>query len=372
MKRKKNKKARQNRVDYIDQYLYGEHYSDRYDPLRNKGKKNDVEKAHLAKTVKRCILTVTCLAVFCLGYFFMYVIMERNAMPSDFPQPVAVSGQEDNPAKPNVNDADVALNAKYIPSYYLDGGKMMEAVIQDAINDGYNAVMFDLKRRDGTLAYPSNLTAAATYRAIADPGADIKKSIDMLYENNLVPLARVYCFSDNTAALADPALAVTDAAGQPWRSPSGRYWLNPYSAYAVEYLTSIILEIQELGINSILLDGVSLPDGNLENAKFPGLEGAPPAAQFATAFLADLRGKTNNTTRLMLGTDLTLASEADLPGILASCQTAQKDGTVPVITLTLPVQTAMKALSDANVRNYIFILTATQAEESSTEMELPE
>lgn len=365
MKRKRDKKTQEAQVPYADKYLYGDNYSDKYDYLRNTDKKNDVEKELAANAIKRTLLVLGCILVFCLGYFFMAVMMERNALPEA--QPSVITPDSASPgALPGINDVDLSLNANYIPSHYLDGGAMTESVIRDAIDGGFNAVMFDLKRENGTLAYDSKLTSATTYNAVASPGSDVKKSVEMLLENNIIPLARIYCFSDSTAAVNDKSIAVTTSDGGVWRDAHNNAWLNPYSSYAVKYLTSVALEVQELGITNIIVSAATLPDGDLSSAVFEGAPGNRPEQSVFASFLEGLRSTLDSGTRLLSGTDYTISAESEIQAVIdAFLASGVNSGDVPVFTLSIPLRPVVEALSAANINRYIFIISAQQTQEST-------
>lgn len=362
MKWKKEKRKKEHPVSFADQYIYGENYSDKYDYLRHNGKKNDVEKEQAAKTLKQISCVVGCILIFCLGYFLMCITMERNAMPNPVVPEEVPAGQEPG-GLPDINDVDISLNAKYISSEYLDGGTMVDAVIRDAVDGGYNAVMFDLKRANGTLAYESTLTAAATYNAVASPGTRIQESVTRLLENNIIPLARIYCFIDSTAPVADSSIAVTNADEEVWRDRQGNAWLNPYAVYTAEYLTSIVLEVQDLGIQNIILAGLSFPQDALGDAVFNGGESNQPDQAMTDAFLTNLRRKTNRDTRLLAGTDLTIATQDELQSTIDAYASAYKSaGSVPVLTISVPAEDVMDALNEAKINSYILIIPANHAE----------
>lgn len=371
MKHKQKKDQAEQPVTYADQYIYGENYSDKYDYLRNKGKKDPEKKAAALKNLKRAGVLLGCIAVFCAGYFLMGVIMERNAIPE------AISGEPPSAQTPggelpDVNEVNLTLNAKYISSDYLDGGAMIDAVIREATDSGYNAVIFDLKRENGTLAYPSGLTAAATYSAVASPGVNVRESVQMLLENNIIPLARIYCFPDNTAAAADTGIAVTTANGAVWKDAGGNSWLNPYSDYAKEYLASVVLEVQELGITNIILDGLTFP-GQLTGAVFSGApEGQTPDSALTAQIINALRGQLSGKTRLLAAADFNVANETELNAAIEQyLALEQKDGVVPVLTMSIAPQAAADALDNAKINSYIFIISEPETE-ATTEMESPE
>lgn len=370
MKRKKEKKLKEDQASFIDKYLRGDNYSDKFDAVRQPRQKNEVEKAYSLRNIRRALVITSCILLFCFGYFLMCIMMERNARPQPSAPEQTTTGLQSGGNVPNINDVNVDLSAKYISSDYLDGGTMVEAIIRDAVTEGYNAVLFDLKRPNGTLAYQSRLTDAVTFNAVASPGAKVKESVAMLLENNIIPLARIYCFSDNTAAGADSSMAVTKADGGLWKDSGGSAWLNPYDSYAVQYITSVILEVQDLGISSIILDGVSSPKGNLTGAVFSGSETNQVDDGVFDSFLSGMRTKVAAGTRLLVANNMTITGMDELPAVVAELAAQAQKGTVPVITLSIPAQSVAQALSQAKITHYIFVISpATEEESTQTETE---
>lgn len=363
MKHKKEKKLKQNQSVFIEKYLYGENYSDKYDSLRGK-QKDETKKAYNLHYLRLTALVAGCAALFCFGYFTMCVMMERNAMPSVLPSdtPPAVS---DNTDLPDINQTNIGLQAKLISSDYLDGGVMVESIIRETLNEGYNAVLFDLKRPNGTLAYQSALTSAETFHAVAAPGSKVKESVAMLLENNIIPLARIYCFSDDTATAADPSLAVAAQAGGLWKDREGHAWLNPYQSYAIRYLTEIILEAESLGISNIILDGVELPGEDLSGAVFSGGPNQQAEAAVFNTFVEEVRAKTGQGTRLLCAQNRQATDEAALQTLLAELAAWKEPGTVPVITSPLPAGHVIQTITASGANHYIFAVPPGQEEQTT-------
>ncbi len=368
MKRKKNKKQKETPVTFADQYIYGENYSDKYDYLRKKDKKDSVEKAWQEKRLKQTAFAAGCILLFCLGYFIMSVVMERNAMP-----PIAAPGENpvisENGVLPDISKVNVKLHTKYIPAEYLDGGVMMDAVIHDVAEGGYNAVLFDLKRENGTLAYPSSLTAAATYDAVASPGAEVEASIQMLLENNIIPLARIYCFSDPNASALDAGIAVQNENGAVWTDSSGKSWLNPYSDYAREYISAVVLEVEKLGVHNIVLDGLTFPTGKRTGAVFPGAEGELSETVF-DRFVSDLRQQVKADTSLLPTIAHPIEDSSQIDSAVSAFQSAPlAAGSIPVFTLSIQAEAVTAALQDAGIDSYILILSESKEEDTTTPTE---
>lgn len=354
---KKKSKDQQidNTIDFADKYLYGDNYSDKFDSIRGKdraSKKADTERK--SRIVSTAVIAVCSVVAFCLGYFVITVNMERQTfVPETTPPPSDIAGQTpDSNDTPSINDTNLQLVSKLISSDHFDAGAMISATIEKAVNDQYNSVIFDFKRQNGSLSYNSKLTLAETFKAVASPGFDVNSSVKMLLENNIIPVATIYCFSDNTAPLVDNNIAVKTPDGNPWKDKSGNTWLNPYSEVAVDYLVSIVKEAVEMGIKNIILEGVSFPGGDLSTAFFgEGVEQVDQAK--LDEFVAKVRASVPNDCRVSVASHSNFSDATGFEQILP----ALKDpaGALPIVTSTMAPTDAIKLFSESGVKNYILV-----------------
>lgn len=242
-------------IDFADKYNEPEGtgiYSDKFDYMRPRPKKKRQLKAKLKKLGKVLAAVAIGFLVMAVGYTGMDVYMQRNAMPS------ASEAGEDNGGA--MNEVALNLKSKYIESISLDGGVMLESVISDAAENGYNSVTFDLKRSEGSVGYKSRLAAVDTYGAVAFPAGNLKASVETLKGNDILAVGRVYCYLDNLVPAQDNSAAVLDGNSIPYTDGRGNTYLSPDSQTAYKYIKDIILEAYEMGVTVFVLDGVDLPD----------------------------------------------------------------------------------------------------------------
>lgn len=346
---KKNKKNNDsNYIPFADKYIYGPNYSDKFDYMRDIGKDERIaeKKKKTRKAFFNILTALFCVALFVGGYFIMCIIMEFNAF---HPQTESNNTQITDDAP--IIRPDMAIGAKYISSSYLDGGAMISSVIEKAAKENYGAVFFDLKRSDGTLAYNSELTASDSYQSVASPGSDVKKSITMLNDNNITPIARIYCFNDNIAASADRQIAIQDENSSPWKDSSGNAWLNPSSEYAREYLLSIIKEAAGLGIKVIVLDGVAYP------ADSP----AEVRQDILKSFVDEAQKALGNDVKIYVAQNFTLHSDEELVKMYASISDTGLFGeySLPIITSGVANNEMMLNLNNKYFTNYITIFDSS-------------
>lgn len=242
-------------IDFADKYNEPEGtgiYSDKFDYLRPKTKKKKQHKIQLKKLGKILAAAALSFLVIGVGYTGMDVYMQRNAMP--------LASQSDEDLGGAMNEVALSLKSKYVESISLDGGVMLQSVISDAMDGGYNSITLDLKRSEGSVGYKSRLAAVDTYGAVAFPAGNLKASVEMLKNNDILTVGRVYCYLDNLVPAQDYSAAVLNSNSIPYTDSRNNTYLNPDSQTAYKYIKDIILEAYETGITVFVLDGVDLPN----------------------------------------------------------------------------------------------------------------
>ena len=149
----------------------------------------------------------------------------------------------------------------------------LDALIQVADQTEINAIVISMKEDWGQISYETDLALAKRYgTAMSNPYiTDVQQVVAKLYEHNIVPIARVACFRDNTLARLHPEFAVLDEeTGGVFVDTAGHAWLNPYNHDVWEYLVSVAEEVASLGFREIQFDYVRFPTEGIANAVYPG------------------------------------------------------------------------------------------------------
>jgi hypothetical protein len=181
---------------------------------------------------------------------------ETAASSKDYPFETIVSGSEET--QTDQNDIP-AVSGYYISTEMLSGGVDK---VRDALKaaSGYNAVLIDVKSVYGNFYYSTKLSGAS----VATDGIDVTE-VDALIKDltqtqGLTVIARVPAFSDSNFALAHQSEGLPLSSGALWTDHNGCYWLNPYSNDVQSYLSSIGLELSDLGFDEVLYDDFYFPD----------------------------------------------------------------------------------------------------------------
>ena len=155
------------------------------------------------------------------------------------------------------SEEDASSQAEKLTGYYIT--TTMMAKDMDAVRaalsqmDDYNAVMIDVKSVYGSFYYSTAISGAAKATVM-----DIKQVDSLISElaqqKGVTLIARVPAFSDPEYSLKHQSQALPLYNGALWTDENNCYWMNPYSNDVQGYLTSIALELANLGFDEVLFD----------------------------------------------------------------------------------------------------------------------
>lgn len=236
------------KISFADKYITDG--DSKFDKKSAKNKKPVFTKENLRKFSKNAVAVICCLIIVAAGYTLMDVYMLRRAMPEN--QEISDSGG-------GIKNVSLEFKSREIDSLSLDGAVMLSAVIDDAVDNGYTSVTFDIKRDDGTIGYDSLLATIDTYGAVSSPASNLEKSVAALLERDVLPIARISCYKDNIIPEADDSAAVKQN-GKVYKDADGNTYLNPNSDIAYSYIKGIIEETKGMGITVFILDNCALPE----------------------------------------------------------------------------------------------------------------
>lgn len=159
-----------------------------------------------------------------------------------------------------------------------------EAVLQLAREGRINAVELDVKEESGEIGYESSVPLAAeagTAAGYYDP----RQAIAELDALGVRVIGRVVCFLDPILAGwawengRTEMIVLNEALDAPLANNYGTAaFTNLANADVQQYLTEVVMEAVELGFDEILLDYIRRPEGPLDRAQFPGLDGPSDVA----------------------------------------------------------------------------------------------
>ena len=224
-------------------------------------------------TVALLVLMIAILAWFCwVLWLERYVIYTDDGAIIDYSlSSEKLSGVE---AKPPKSDYQVSI-------YYNEGENAIETqaelsqmagyyvTIDDLLTDlpgvreqlialpNGTPVMIEVKSRYGYFYYPSEIDGVHFSSTVNVE--EVGKLINELKLRGLYLIAKVPAFRDYLFGLNNVSCGLPVKGGYLWMDDEGYYWLKPQDAGTMGFLTSIILELKEMGFHEVALGDFRFP-----------------------------------------------------------------------------------------------------------------
>ena len=211
-----------------------------------------------------------------------YVVYASSGAKLDFSQSsYEISGVEAAPPKSDMEvsifynegaDAiDTTKEMTQLSGYYITGDMYKEdldhVMLQVERLPSSTPIMVDMKGPFGTFFYNSKLDEAITSQSTNIQG--VSQLLDRINKKGFYKIARISAFRDRTFGEnhVSSGLYMLSRAGL-WMDEGGMYWLDPTNATAINWISSVVLELKEMGFDEVLLDNFRFPQN--ENYIFSG------------------------------------------------------------------------------------------------------
>lgn len=224
------------------------------------------------------LLMIAIIAWFCwVVWLERYVVYTRDGATIDFSLSAEIPAGEvavppavgDGPGI-YYNEGENAINTSteltQLAGYYITAQMMIDdmAGVQERIatlSTG-TPVMIELKGGYGSFYYSTGIEAAITSSSVDVAAVDAL--ISQMKSKNLYLIAQVPAFRDSTYALNHVTSGVpyTGGGGALWLDSGGCYWLKPTDSGVLGWISSIILELRNMGFNEVVLSDFSVPEGD--------------------------------------------------------------------------------------------------------------
>ncbi len=253
----------------------------------------------------KVVAIVAALAVlFMLGWALYQPIYDlitgntpRPSEPSAPSQGDASTSDEGNSSteEPPQEVEDNGLHSIYVPQSVLADETQLDTLIQSLEGTEINTVVFELKADDGTVLYQSQLELVAQANAQSEDAFSLTEVTEKLKAANLRPVGILHAFQDHLATRLGSTYPIkynnTDVTWlDDFPDQGGRSWLNPYSADAQAYVTSLANEAVEMGVTDVVLDSVFFPTmGGSESATYGAESNNKTRQQVLTEFVSSVR-----------------------------------------------------------------------------------
>ena len=203
------------------------------------------------------------------------------------------------------NAVEITNEMSQLNGYYIDAEMLTDDLVGvwdalDLLSPG-TPVMVELKGGYGSFYYTSGLSDAIMSQSVSVAAVD--ELIKELQDRGFYTIAKVSAFRDYNYGLNHVNHGLPVAGKQYlWSDDGGCYWLNPNSETTLNWITSIVKELQNKGFNEVVLADFRFPAG--EKYSFNGdknealmnaatkLLGATADPTFTLSFCVDNAGFT--------------------------------------------------------------------------------
>lgn len=223
------------------------------------------------------------------------------------------NGDKEDVVTPGDNTPDTPTSLDSICGFYLPFSALqsdtLPATLSAAHKAGFNAVLFDLKDADGNLYYQFATPEAKKIGYATDSltSTELTALFDLIRENGLQPIPRLYAFRDDVACakLADARISYVENHSWAWydgdKAKGAKKWLNPYSATAQGYIQGLAEELKNQGAAAVMLEGVQFPDKLTATAYLGDTAATVSKSDVLAAFVAATRTRLGADCPLLLG-----------------------------------------------------------------------
>ncbi len=149
-----------------------------------------------------------------------------------------------------------AIRGLYITAAIAQSDKMENIIglMKNAPADSApNAVVIDIQNEEGRVLLDDRMKA-------------LTRRLRFL---NIMPIARLVVFQNNSLAEEKPAWAIHTANGGLWRDKGGRRWLDPSNKDAWEHVAGVARAASDYGFGEINLDYFRFPSEGVTTALYP-------------------------------------------------------------------------------------------------------
>lgn len=160
---------------------------------------------------------------------------------------------------------EISKDLTAINGYYLDYSAMskdMAGAYEDleAVPAG-TPIMVDMKGGYGTFYYSSGISGAVASASV--PIQSVNEFVEKLLDKGYYMIARVSAFCDYMYGNANvtSGLYMLSRAGL-WMDSDGYFWLDPANAGVQSWITSVVLELKNLGFHEVVLSNFRFPNSD--------------------------------------------------------------------------------------------------------------
>lgn len=243
------------------------------------------------------ILCIIAVAYVATGWIFSII---NSSSPGDTASSQTSSALEDGTVSGGEEEGGVTpvaqpgYTALTMPQTVLMDSTQWQTFLDSAKAQGYTAVAVTLKDGQGALYYNSAVPRAVSNGAVVSGAVDAAQLCQAIEAAGLTPVARMGCFVDRYGSIGSDA-TFTSGGSRLWQgtpnAENAYAYLDPYTGVARTYLVQIAQEIAAAGFDTILLDDVVFPTGNVYTSAILNQHNTTGATQSAilTQFVQEVQ-----------------------------------------------------------------------------------
>ncbi len=213
--------------------------------------------------------------------------------PSEPTAPSSISGSQSTTASETVSSqptAETGIRATVMSIQTALDATKRDAFLAQVKQDGYTAVMVELKDAAGKVWFSSDAVASLCATAVAENGLSAKELAAAIRSAGLTPIASLHIFRDQTAPhkSKDNTFLVTGSNSTWWDNSAdkgGKPWLNPHKEVARAYNVTVVGEVAKAGFAQIVLRSVQFPD--ISYKPRTDMSGTKSTAEILSQFIAE-------------------------------------------------------------------------------------
>jgi len=185
-----------------------------------------------------------------------YDVVGKEAVPPQAEQNISIYYNE------GADAISTSTDMAPIEGYYITAEMFQQdydnVMLQLERLSAGTAVMIDMKGDYGSFYYASNLPDSI--QSASTNIEQVAKMVEKMQSKGFYTIARVSAFRDYNFGLnhVPSGLYMLSRAGL-WSDPNGYYWLDPTNATTTSWITSVVLELKELGFNEVMLTNFRFP-----------------------------------------------------------------------------------------------------------------
>lgn len=172
---------------------------------------------------------------------------------------------------------DFEVRAVYLTGVMAASDKGIR-IIHQWRSVGGNAVVFDIKDSDGSVAIPFDHPLLGEHKVYMH---DVPKFVHFLHSMNMHAIARIAIFRDERLVVNHPELAVQSRRNHTaWRENGKLVWTDPSNPKVQDYNIALAKHVAQLGVDEVQFDYVRFPaEGDQKDAQFVFQKDQPEPAQ---------------------------------------------------------------------------------------------